>query len=85
MKCGLVFFLMVLVVSRGYSQDTTITLENNSKPVILNKITSPSNKTKSIGYEHEFSIGGKLSTAGWSIFGDYTKDINLDKKRFYYF
>jgi len=85
MKCGLIFTLMVLAVFRGFSQDTTITLENKSKPVILNKITSPSNKTKSIGYEHEFSMGGKLSTTGWSIFGDYTKDINLDKKRVYYF
>jgi hypothetical protein len=30
-------------------------------------------------------MGVKLSTAGWGIFGDYTKDINLDRKRVYYF
>lgn len=85
MKLSVLILTCLISTVQVFAQDTTITKENKSKPVILNKSTSPTNKTKGVGYEHELSMGAKLSTSGWAIFGDYTKDINLDKKRVYYF
>lgn len=85
MKFFWVFLLSILSTGIISAQDTTsVTHESTkSKPVVLNH--SISTKTKGISYENEFSMGIKLATAGWGIFGDYTKDINYDKKRVYYF
>lgn len=80
-----VFFCMawMAVVYTAVAQDTATVKESNSKPIILNKGTS--GKPKGLSYEHEFSMGAKVTTTGWGIFGDYTKDIDLDKKRVAYF
>lgn len=67
-----------------HAQDTSTVQKNTSNPIILNKPTSKG-KLKGLSYEHEFSMGAKVSTAGWAMFGDYTKDIDLDKKRVAYF
>ncbi len=87
MKLTCLGFLIFCVTVFCYAQDTTSTPTNSesSKPVILNKSSAATSKTRGISYEHQFSLGGRLGTSGWSIFGDYTKDINLDKKRVYYF
>jgi len=66
------------------AQDTAIVTKSNSNPVIVNKPGS-SGKLKGLSYENEFSMGAKVSTSGWGIFGDYTKDVDLDKKRVAYF
>ncbi len=84
------FFCAVLSIICSWisvsAQDTTSVSKAsaNTNPVILNHGSSPL-KTHGVSYENEFSMGVKLATAGWSIFGDYTKDVNLDKKRVYYF
>lgn len=67
-----------------HAQDTSSVQKNASNPVILNKPSS-SGKLKGLSYEHEFSMGAKVSTLGWAVFGDYTKDIDMDKKRVAYF
>jgi len=80
---------VIVLVCLGFevlAQDTTsITRESkNTNPVILNH-GSNSAKTSGLAYENELSLGVKFTTTGWGIFGDYTRDIDLDKKRVYYF
>lgn len=67
----------------AFGQDTAVVREGKSNPVILNK--GSGNSLKGLSYEHEFSMGAKVSTSGWGIFGDYTKDVDMDKKRVAYF
>lgn len=84
MKWGLLF-LSVIFGSTVVAQDTIITPQNKSNPVILNKSNSGVSKTYGVSYDNELSMGAKVTTTGWGIFGDYTKDVNIDKKRLMYF
>ncbi len=76
---GLLFGLQM------FAQDTVVTPQTKSNPIVLNKGNSGGTKPSGLSYENEFSMGAKISTAGWGIFGDYTQDVNYDKKRVLYF
>lgn len=85
MKLYALIYLAVCIATQTMGQeDTSIQiLQSGSKAVILNQ--SSSAKTKGLVYNHEFSVGAKLTTSGWGLMGDLTKRINMDKKRVYYF
>ncbi len=84
MKWHAVVLLCVVAAGSVCAQDTSVIRESKSKPVVFNKSSSASH-SHGISYENELSLGGKITTTGWDIFGDYTRDINLDKKRVFYF
>lgn len=84
MKRAFVFISLWCASAFLFAQDTSTVRESQSKPIILNKPSGPG-KLKGLSYEHEFSMGAKVSTSGWAVFGDYTKDVDLDKKRVAYF
>lgn len=84
MKVG-VLILCMFFVGNLCAQDTIVTPQSKSNPIILNQSASNATKPSGLSYENELSLGLKATTNGWGIFGDYTKDINLDKKRLLYF
>ncbi len=84
MKKGILIVFLCTTLSAVWAQDTAVVRENSSRPVILNK-TNSSSKLKGLSYENELSMGAKVSTSGWAIFGDYTRDVDMDKKRTAYF
>jgi len=84
MKVGVFIFSWFIEVNL-IAQDTIVTPQSKSNPIIYNKSASNASKPSGLSYENELSMGAKVTTAGWGIFGDYTKDINLDKKRLMYF
>lgn len=85
MKLNFLCIILVFAVSliRG-QQDTTIKIsQTGNKAIVMNQ--GDATKSKGIMYNTEFSVGGKLTTSGWGVFGDLTKRVNMDKKRLYYF
>ena len=83
MKLGALFVGMVICF-QGLAQDTVVAPQSKSNPIVLNKGNNAT-KPSGLSYEHEFSMGAKVTTTGWGIFGDLTKDVNYDKKRVMYF
>lgn len=84
MKFLVTLLLICAVYGDVKAQDSTANRKSvSTHPFILNKAKSSS--THGINYEHSFSMGGKICTSGWSIFGDYTKDQDIGNKRVLYF
>jgi hypothetical protein len=82
MKVLPVLFLFLLCPVAFFGQ-TDSTAKNTGKAVVINKSSGPS-KTKGLVYNSELSFGGKLSTAGFGFFTDFTKRVNAEKDRMYY-
>jgi hypothetical protein len=83
MKFGALVLGLLLSINL-LAQDTVSTPQSKSNPVVLNKAATTGAKTTGLSYENEFSMGAKVATLGWSIFADYTKDVDYDKKRVIY-
>ncbi len=79
---AITFLFLTVQLGRSQTYDSS-RVQSDSKPVILKNVSA--GKPKGLIYNKEFSIGGKLSTSGWGIFGDYTRRLNMDKKRVFYF
>ena len=80
------FFALAAFLSASGQADTSGSQSAaGSNPVIFHTKSSTSSRPKGISYQKEFSLGGKVSTSGWGIFGDFTKNINADKSRTLYF
>ncbi|MBK6731641.1 MAG: hypothetical protein IPG60_12040 [Bacteroidetes bacterium] len=83
LKPLLIILLFAASISNG-QQDTTIKISQaGSKAIVMNQ--GSASKAKGLVYNSEFSVGAKLTTSGWGMFGDLTKRVNMDKKRLYYF
>jgi hypothetical protein len=57
---------------------------DGSIEIVHNRPASTTKKNQSPGgiqYNKEFSVGGKMTTAGWSLFGEYTRYLNANRKR----
>ncbi|MEZ5014921.1 MAG: hypothetical protein R2794_11580 [Chitinophagales bacterium] len=74
-----------LLISGLLLAGTVLHAQSSSDPVILNKGLKSSGKTQGVAYENELSMGLRMATSGWSLFGDYTQDVDRDKKRSYFF
>lgn len=79
------FSLVALSLS---AQDSTVVKGKKSKNVentleIFPEARKPKKKGKTSGIQlnKEFSVGGKITTTGWSFFAESTRYINLDRKR----
>jgi hypothetical protein len=53
--------------------------------VIINNSKESAGRPGGIAYNRELSAGGRLTTAGWGAFADYTRRVSMDKKRTMYF
>lgn len=78
LKPLLIILLFAASISNG-QQDTTIKISQaGSKAIVMNQ--GSASKAKGLVYNSEFSVGAKLTTSGWGMFGDLTKRVNMDKK-----
>lgn len=81
---SLLISILFCAIAATAQQDSTIKItQAGSKAIVLNQ--SSATKTKGLMYNTELSMGVKLTTSGWGMFGDLTKRVNMDKKRVYYF
>ena len=76
--------LIVTVALPGWAQDSTAAIPAGDASIEVfkgDKKKKKKEKPSGIQYNKEFSLGGKITSTGWSFFGEYTRHINLDKKR----
>jgi hypothetical protein len=52
--------------------------------VVINKGQGAA-KTGGLVYNKEFSVGGKITTTGWGVLGEYARKLDQDRKRLLYF
>lgn len=73
MKSASFIFILVLLMQSAFSQNDGAVIINNSK--------EQSGRPGGIAYNKELSAGGRITTAGWGFFVDYTTRVNMDKRR----
>ena len=73
MKSLISLVLIMLFLSAGFAQ--------TDGAVIINNSNGGTNRPGGIALNKELSFGGKINSSGWGLFMDYTKRVNMDKKR----